>query len=186
MAIEALVRERYELPAFRELDRLVRHVRALVNRRLYDSVVGRLNAGQLAGLERLLDVPAGETRSALHRLKQPAKRPTVRHLEVLTSELALLDGLGVPDGFLVDVPAAKIAHFAAEAWALDAAELRRFAPPRRATVLLCLLARQRSRSRDDLVEMFSKVMAKVFHRAREQLEALREGYRSTTESLVAT
>ena len=29
VAIEALVRERYELPAFRELDRLVRHVRAI-------------------------------------------------------------------------------------------------------------------------------------------------------------
>ena len=180
------VRGGYELPAYRELDRLVRHVRALVNRRLYDSVVGRLDAGQFARLESLLDVPAGQVRSGLHRLKQPAKRPTVRHLDVLTSELAWLDGLGVPDGFLVDVPASKIAHFAAEAWALDAAELRRFAPTRRATVLLCLLARQRARSRDDLIEMFSKVMAKIFHRAREQLETLREASRATTESLVGT
>lgn len=39
VAIEELVKERYELPAFSSLDRLVGHIRTLTNRRLFKRVI---------------------------------------------------------------------------------------------------------------------------------------------------
>lgn len=77
VAIDALVRERYELPA-QELDRLVRHVRAVVNRRLNDSVAGRLDAGQLARVEGLLDVPGAERAARCTTLDTDTFKPPSR------------------------------------------------------------------------------------------------------------
>ena len=43
IAIEKLVKERYELPAFSTLDRLVGHIRSVVNTRLFKRVARRLS-----------------------------------------------------------------------------------------------------------------------------------------------
>ena len=184
VAIEALLRERFELPAFRALDELARWVRSVVNQRIYATVAGGLDDAAQLTVDGLLDVGEGAGRSWLHRLKQQSRRPTVSHLGALVTELEWLDGLGCPDRALAGVPPAKIAQFAAEAWVLDASELRHFTPARRATVVLCLLAPRRARVRDDLVEMFCKLMARVGNRARDQVAATREALRATTEELV--
>ena len=117
LAVEALVRERFELPAFRTLDDLVARVRALVNRQIVTTVAGRLNEDVIAGLDCLLVVPSGATRSPLARLKQPARRLTVGHLDELAGTVEWLESLGDPWPFLDGVRPAKIAQFAAEAWA---------------------------------------------------------------------
>jgi hypothetical protein len=39
VAIESLVKERYELPAFSTLDRSVRHIRTLVNLGIYENLL---------------------------------------------------------------------------------------------------------------------------------------------------
>lgn len=99
VAIDALVRERYELPA-QELDRLVRHVRAVVNRRLNDSVAGRLDAGQLARVEGLLDVPGAERAARCTTLRhrhvqtskpQQGRRSTRRRSQLLARKASLVD-----------------------------------------------------------------------------------------------
>ena len=55
VAIEELVRQRCELPAFSTLDELVRHVRAVVDRRLFDSVLVQLSEEQRRQLDQLLE-----------------------------------------------------------------------------------------------------------------------------------
>lgn len=42
VAIESLVKERYELPAFSTLDRSIRHIRTLVNSGIYENVLKKL------------------------------------------------------------------------------------------------------------------------------------------------
>lgn len=46
VAIEYLVKERYELPAFSTLDRLVGHVRSIVNTRLFHQIVAKLSPAE--------------------------------------------------------------------------------------------------------------------------------------------
>ena len=55
VAIEEFAKARFELPAFSTLDRLVRHVRYMVNARLFARVDGMLATGGRESLDRLLE-----------------------------------------------------------------------------------------------------------------------------------
>jgi TnpA family transposase len=184
VAIEELVRQRFELPAFRTLDRLASHIRAMVNRRLFRLVRGRLSDADLVGLELLLLVHEPHRPTTYAALKAPARRPTVKHLHELLDRLEVLLALGDAAKFLEGVAPAKIAHFAAEAKALSAGELREYTPERRYTLLLCLIHRAQVRVRDELAEMTIKRIATIHKRAREELERLRARQQETTESLM--
>jgi len=193
VAIEELVRGRFELPAFSTLDRLARRVRAVVNQRLFTMVSARLTAEQARAIDELLDPPPAppgqprrQARRAYHRLKQPPKRPTLSNFEELLAHLAWLETFGDPSRLLGGVPSAKVTQFAAEAKALDAAELNDHAPAKRRMLVLCRVARAQVTCRDDVAEMFGKRIAKFHQRAREELDRIRAAHRQTTEGLMAT
>ncbi len=80
--IETLIRDRCELPAFRTLDRLVRRVRSLVNRRIFVFVNARCSTPVL--FEALLEKKQGESRTDFNRLKEDAPNATFMHLKELT------------------------------------------------------------------------------------------------------
>ena len=90
------------------------------------------------------------------------------------------------DHHLAGIPHAKIKHFAAESKALDAAELKNFAPPKRYVLVLSMIHRARVQARDDLADMFIKRMNHIHRRGKDELERLRTRYRQKTEHLVAT
>lgn len=193
VAIEELVRQRFELPAFSALDRLASRIRALVHRRLFGLVLGRLSEGDRRHLDELLESASGATsgsapprRSAYNELKQPPRKPSLSHFETLLVHLRWVEQLGDKAPLLAGVTPAKVRHFAAEARVLDAAELKDTLPPKRYTLLLCLTHRAQIQARDDLVEMFCKRMARIQTRAKEALEQIRIQHRETTETLVAT
>ena len=79
---------------------------------------------------------------------------------------------------------AKITHFAAEARALHADDLRDFTLPKRLTLLVCLIHQETISTRDEIADMFLKRMSKLHDRAREELERLRASERKVTEHLV--
>jgi len=80
----------------------------------------------------------------------------------------------------------KIRHFAAEAQVLDAAELKDITPPKRYTLLLCLIHRAQIQARDDLAEMFLKRIARFHVQAQQELELFRARHRALTEELIDT
>ena len=81
VALETLIKERYELPAFSTVDRLVRRVRTLVNQRFFSAVFQRLSTADQARLDALLIPDPRLHRSLYNRLKQVPKRPTLTHLQ---------------------------------------------------------------------------------------------------------
>jgi uncharacterized protein DUF4158 len=83
IAIEELVRQRYELPAFNTLDRLVGHVRAQVNRRLFHQVLSHLTDQEQRRLDELLVTDNVQHRSLLGELKASPKSATLQHLQEL-------------------------------------------------------------------------------------------------------
>ncbi len=187
VAIEQLVRDRIELPAFYALDRLARRIRTLVNGRYFAQIAARLTADEKQRLDALLQVTDPRQKSPLQAIKRLPKRSSLTHFQELLDHIVALDELVGSEAHLADVPEIKRKHFAAEARALDAAELKDvLQPAKRHTLLLCLIHRARVQTRDDLAEMFIKRMGTIHNRGKEELDRLRARHREKTETIVAT
>lgn len=187
VAIEELVHQRIELPAFSTLDRLSRRIRTLVNGRFFTAVKDRLSEAERGQLDALLEIGSSpQKKSLFFALKQLPKRSSLEHLQDLLDHIVKLSETVGADYHLAGVPYVKIKHFAAEAKALDAAELKKFTPPKRYVLVLSLIHRARVQARDDLADMFIKRMNHIHRRGKDELERLRIRYRQKTEHLVAT
>ena len=156
VALETLIKERYELPAFSTLDRLVRRVRTLVNRRFFQTICSRLQESDRAKLEALLVSDDHTRRSPFNRLKQLPKKPTLSHLQEWLDHLEWLISWGEVGGSLAGLAHLKIKHFAAEAKALDAGEIKDFLPTKRHALLVCLIHRMS-------IHGFSRDTCKIGH-----------------------
>ncbi|CAA9333761.1 MAG: Mobile element protein, partial [uncultured Chloroflexia bacterium] len=184
VALAELIRQRYELPAFSTLDHLVQRIRTLVNQRVFQQVLASLSPDEQQVLEQLLTVKPPQRRSDFSRLKDPPPRATLTHLAEWQRRLTWLLALSEVDHHLKGIPHAKVKHFAAEARALDADGLRDMIRPKRLTLLLCLIHHMRVTTRDQLVTMFLKRMSTLHTRGKDELQALRERQRATTEQLL--
>jgi len=184
VAIGELVKQRYELPGFNTLDRLVGRVRTLVNQKLFSKVISRLEDDYIQRLNDLLSSHSVQRRSPYNDLKQLPKRPTRDHLNDLIVHLIWLDSLGEVKAFLNNITVAKIQHFAAEARVLDASEVKEISQPKRITLLLSLIYAAQVQTRDNLVSMFLKRMRTIHNSAKEELEKLRQKNQETIEKLV--
>ncbi|MFJ6459679.1 hypothetical protein ACIQM0_01150 [Streptomyces sp. NPDC091387] len=80
----------------------------------------------------------------------------------------------------------KIAGFAAEAGALDAAELRDYERGKRTALLVCLVHTARRRARDDLAEMFCRRVAAKLKNAKDELEEIRKQQQALVERMIGT
>lgn len=162
VAIEELVRQRIELPAFSTLDRLSRRVRTLINGRFFADVMEKLSGAEREQLDALLEIGnSPQKKSLFFTLKQLPKRSSLEHLQDLLDHIVKLSDTVGADHHLTGIPYVKIKHFAAEAKALDAAELKNFAAPKRYVLLLSLIHRARVQARDDLADMFIKRMSHI-------------------------
>ena len=187
VAIEELVRQRIELPAFSTLDRHSRRIRTLVNSRIFETVLKRLSLSEREELDTLLEVGTNpQKKSLFFAIKQLPKRSSLMHLQDLLDHIVKLSDTVGSNQHLQDIPYAKIKHFAAEAKALDAAEIKKFSPPKRYVLILSMIHRARIQARDDLANMFIKRISQIHRRGKDELERLRIKFRQKTEHLVAT
>ena len=187
VAIEELVRQRIELPAFSTLDRHSRRIRTLVNSRIFETVLKRLSLSEREELDTLLEVGTNpQKKSLFFAIKQLPKRSSLMHLQDLLDHIVKLSDTVGSEQHLQDIPYAKIKHFAAEAKALDAAEIKEFSPPKRYVLILSMIHRARIQARDDLANMFIKRISQIHRRGKDELERLRIKFRQKTEHLVAT
>ena len=184
--LEELIKQRYELPAFSTLDRLVGRVRALVYGRIYRAVKSRMTPEVQHGLEKLFEVQTSLHRSAFSQLKQVPQSPTLAHLKAWQDRLTWLMELGSMEPLLKDIPPAIVKHFAAEAHALDASELQDYTLAKRLTLVACLIKQTQMSTQDDLIEMFLKRMSTIQVRAKEALQQARDAQQKTTAQLVET
>ncbi len=170
VAIEELVKERYELPAFSTLDRLARHVKYAVNARLFTRLDERLTEGEKRSLDRLLETgPHG--RSELNVLKSSPKSATKKNLSEMQERLVWLESMGDTGGLLKGISNQKVANLAAQARALDASELKDIGLERRRAMLVCLIYRTKVSVRDALCEMLTKIVGKIHNKGKRRWTA---------------
>ena len=184
VAIETLVKESCELPAFSTLDILVRRLRNFAHQRIFQTVQTLLSEAEQTLLVKLVETNPTGYFTEFNRLREAPKSATLTHLEDWTERLTWLLSLGNMERLITDLPAAKVTHFAAEARSLHADDLRDFILPKRLTLLVCLIHQETISTRDEIVEMFLKRMSKLRDRDKEELERLRESERKTAEHLV--
>ena len=185
VALEELVRAGLELPGFSTLDKMAGRIRSEVNRGIFDRILARITPADRGRLAILLDVVWPERTSAFDRLKRPAKRASWSRFKQQVAHLRWVDSLGDTDVWFEGIAPSKIADFAGEAAAGDAAVMRDYAPGKRLALLACLVHTARGRARDDVAEMFCRRVAGMTKSAKAELEAIRERQRAITERLIA-
>lgn len=184
-SVEALVKERIDLPVYRTLDRLVGTLRQQIHEELFAGIDAALSDLRRQVLDALLDHPEGEPLNAFSRLKETPGPPTLKHLREWTDRLAELDAILDPRPLLADIPHTQIRQFAAEATALETGDLRDVCRlGRRHTVLLCLLHQTQTETRDQLVELFIRRMRRTRNRSVERLHAMHDNQRRIEEALL--
>jgi len=93
-AIDELIKQRYELPAFSTLDRLAGRIRALVYGRIFRMVATRITPSAQQIFETLLDAGTPLHRSYFSLLKLAPPSPTLSHLKSWQDRLSWLLQLG--------------------------------------------------------------------------------------------
>ena len=156
VAIEELVKERYELPAFSTLDRLVLHIRAVINNRLFKKVARSLGVTEISYLDSLLIDDPDSDSVTLNEVKQLPKKATLTQIKKLLAHeqgskarlaplgckaacFERLMSFGDSKRLFSTIATTKIKHFAAYARTLDAAEFQDILLPKRRTLLLSLI-----------------------------------------------
>ena len=166
--LEELLKQRYELPAFKQLDRLVRHIRHQVNQSIFKKVDSQLSEEIKLRLDQLL---LNANRTEFNKLKELPKSTTLTHLKETISHHDWLISLGSMSPYLNEITQIKLKHFSGEAKSLDASNMREISPEKRHTLIACLIDAAQKQVKDHLVIMFIKTIKKIEGKAIEKLSA---------------
>ena len=186
VALEELVRHRYELPKFTVLARAALRVRSAVTRRLYHEVAAALSFADRARVDALFVLAPDAITTPWNALKQDAGRPSLTHLKDAVDRLGLLQGWSRGVDGVAHLPDIKVKHFAAEAKTLDAGRMLALEPAKRYTLATAFLYVHTAQAHDDVADMFLRRMQQIHQRGREALAAYHAQYQQRTDALVAT
>jgi hypothetical protein len=186
VAMEELVRQRYELPVFDTFNRAARKVRGAVARQLYRRVFAALSPAARLQIDALFIADLATRRTPWNDLKGEPGRPSRTHLKELIAHERWLSARNVGASVLADVPAVRVQHLAAEARTLDAARMMALEPYKRVTLAATLLAVQTARARDDLGTMVVRQMQHIHAEGKKALVRYREEEAPRTDALVGT
>ena len=186
VAIERLIREHYELPAFSTLAKAADHVYAKAYRDLYERINNLLSTDEKDTIDRLLRTSTQSTYTPWHQLKQDPSSPTLTHLKELVTHHEWLSAQQVGTQALQEIPVAKVRQMAAEAKTLDAARMLEMEPKKRCALAIALLAVQSTTVMDDIGEMLIKRLMGIQHKGKQSLENYKLQKQKRTDELVAT
>ena len=184
VALEMLAKSSCELLGFSTLNEMTSRIRTEVNTAIFERIVARMPLPERVGLDGLLDVAGTSRKSPFNRLKQSAGRASWSAFREQVQHLQWVDSLGETVVWLEGVAETKIADFAGEAVAADAALMRDVAPLKRTALLACMIHTARKRARDDLAEMFCKRVSSIAKRAKTELDDIRARQAEISERLI--
>ena len=185
VAIEQLVVERFELPAYGTLDEFVNHIRHQAHEALYAQVTSKLTEGQKAILDGLLVKGKDKTRNDFTRIKALPAGASLKWVRKWEKHLDRLEKIMDPLPFLANLPGTKVEQFASQAYQMEISDITGVTTDaKRYTLLLCLLYQMQVRTRDQLTAMYLKRMRLLHNNAKKRLRALHDRHRAVNEMLV--
>lgn len=186
IAVEKLIEQKYELPAFSTLARLAGNIRSNVNLVIFEQISDLLGPDKMNYFNKILTKEDEYYVTLYNCLKQAPKNPTLQHLRELLDHFQWLMSFGDIDLYLKNIGPAKIKCFASEAKVLDASEMKDINLKKRVSLIICLIHQSRTKNRDYIAEMLIKRMSKIHKRGNEELESIRENHRKQSEKLLDT
>lgn len=179
--IEELVHNCYELPSFGVLNRIARHARASVNRKIFKQIHSQIDAALLQRLDELFVNKPGSARTGYHALKRLPKSPTISHFKELLTHHDWLFSFGNIGKYLADIAKIKLQQFAAEAKSLDASDYKNMNASRRVALIFCLIHHAQRKAKDSLAIMYCRTISKMHHRALEKFQEMKGDREETTQ-----
>jgi TnpA family transposase len=171
---EELVRHRrVVLPAPATLERVVAIACARAREVIFQDVAITLSLDTTAMLDALLAAPEGSRRSRLFRFREYPPEATPQSIGDFIARLHDLETLGVDTLDLPVLHAEMLSHLADAAKGYDAQALKRFAPPKRYTLVACFLVDQYKTLLDQVVEMHAQYMGGMIRRSDNTVAATR-------------
>jgi len=169
-AYEHLRRIQVELPAEKELRRIVNAALHGFFQDLYTHVSGRLTFLMRAACDQLLVVEVEETVSGFEKLKAEPATPGVDNLKKEINKLCILRAVGIPEEVVADVPF-KVRHLLKRRAAKErAGEMRDHPEPIRMTLMACFIAIRTSEVLDDITRMMMQLLHRINAQTEQQLE----------------
>ncbi|MDI6105112.1 Tn3 family transposase [Actinoplanes sp. NEAU-A12] len=184
VALEKLVEGSFELPGYSTLDEMAAQIREEVNSAIFALVAGRIGPAGVAALDRMLVAGGAGSKSDYNRLKRTAPRPSWTNYRLQIEHLRWVDSLGDSRSWWEGIARSKIADFAGEGEAGDAAVLGDYGDAKRIAILAAMVYAAQQRARDDTAEMFCRRVATLTKRARLELEELKKQQQKVTEALI--
>jgi hypothetical protein len=185
-AVDALIRERCELPLLSTLETLAGTAHRSVNAAQWHKVYEHLNEQDMRDLDALLTVNETTQETPFAVMCRGAGKPTRKNLKALVAHYQWLATLVNPVPLLAPISEAKVTQWAKEAHRLKAGELREYVAPRRYALLLAAFRAARGRLLDELTAMLIKFSAKIVWRSEERLEETHIDRGDQSATLIAT
>jgi TnpA family transposase len=184
VVIEELIHHRHELPTFDQLNRLVKHVRAIVNRKIFQGIFKQLDISLIKKIDDLFLLKSGHSKTGFNSLKRLPKNPTITHFKELLEHHDWLLSFGQIENYLSDISKIKLQQFSTEAKLLDASNFKEMNIHRRYALIICLIYYAQRRAKDSLAIMYCRTIAKMHKKAHEKLKLLREQEEEKTKHLL--
>ncbi len=165
------------VPAMSTLERLVGAEVAHATISLFDKVAVRLPPALREAITLLVEVPEGDARSSLFRLKDYPKSANAVVIKADLVRLRLIEDLLGDGAGLDDVDPRIVRQFGQLGRRYDAGDLRRFAKPKRDALVACYLVEGRKTLLDQIVEMNDQFLTGMNRRARNAVETRRKSLR---------
>ncbi len=156
--LEELVKRRYGLPAFSQLDRTVCAIRHTINEGIFNHVHSQIQQDNKdEQLLQTLEKNKTDHKTPYHQFKRLPQRPTVTHFKELVAHHDLLLGFDDFATYLAGISTTKFEQFAEEARALSANSMKEMRNlDKKITLIACLLAQAQCQTKDALALTFCR------------------------------
>ena len=168
---------RVMLPASSTLERLVTAEVTQATTDLHGKISSRLPAALREAIDLLVEVPEGDARSSLFRLKDYPKSANAGVIKGDIVRLRLIEQLLETGAGLDDLDPKIIRQLGQLGRSYDAGDLRRFAKPKRDALVACYLVEARKTLLDQIVEMNDLFLTGMNRRSRNSVETQRKSLR---------
>ena len=155
-------------PAVSTLQRLVGYARMVAEEQIQQVVMRQLQPAQIANLEALLTRSQGRRGSTFAWLKTAAPAASVNAIGELLSKRATILALSVTDLDLRVLNRNRVRQFAQLGHSYHAGSLKRFDPPKRYVILVCLLQDLIQEVTDDIIEMLDVLIGRIFSQSEKE------------------
>lgn len=172
-------------PSDDTLRRLIARQKQRARRYIFDRICTSLSESMIQSLDELV-VTKNRQPSALHRLKLPPGRPSPKAIINMTSKLEKISATGVLELDLAWLNNNFQRSLARHAKRSDANRLRKLEPNHRRVVLVCFLCQLYRDTMDHLVDMYDKLINKIYNHARRDVDDYHKSQRKQIRASLRT